>query len=276
MNIYNLFIFTLGFIDSATPVMEGIVKFHNYIFIYLTFIFFFVFTIFVNILTEFYYITNYPESTSQLYIRKYSGDLNKITHGTALEIFWTTMPSFILVAIALPSFGLLYGMEEVTDPTITFKVIGHQWYWSYEYSDSLPFFNAEDVIFDVETKTLSPGLTLKPVSINFDSNMVPEEELQLGEFRLLQVDNFIVLPTNVHIRALITSDDVLHSWAIPSFGVKVDAVPGRLNQTSIFIKRPGTYYGQCSELCGVNHGFMPIVVKAVDFEDYLNWLSTKI
>lgn len=259
-----MFFYLIGFTDSATPVMEGIVRFHNYIFIYLTFIFFFVFSIFINILLEFYHNTNYPELGEELFVRKFSGDLNKTAHGTALEIFWTTVPSFVLVAIALPSFGLLYGMEEVTDPSITFKIIGHQWYWSYEFSDSIFFQTPLSEKFNFNQ------------NLNFDSNMLSEEELNLGEFRLLAVDNPVVLPVNTHIRALITADDVLHSWAIPSFGVKVDAVPGRLNQVSMYIKRPGTYYGQCSELCGVNHGFMPIVIKAVDYENYCAWLGSKL
>lgn len=263
-----LFPFLIGFIDSATPVMEGIVKFHNYIFIYLTFIFFFVFCVLISIIIEFYYSVAYPKSNSEIVTRKFYGDLNKITHGTYLEIFWTIVPSFILVAIALPSFALLYGMEDISDPTLTFKIIGHQWYWSYEYSDTIQFekYNANDNKYEYDWKDCNTS---------FDSNMITEDELSPGEFRLLQVDNFVVLPTNFHIRCLITSEDVLHSWAVPALGLKVDAVPGRLNQAMIYIKRPGTYYGQCSELCGVNHGFMPIVVKAVDWEDFRAWILAK-
>lgn len=146
-------------------------------------------------------------------------------------------------------------MDEVIDPIITLKVIGSQWYWSYEYSDNLEF-SDEPLIFD--------------------SYMVQENDLELGQFRLLEVDNRVVVPTNSHIRVLITASDVLHSWAIPSLGVKLDACPGRLNQTSMFIKREGVFYGQCSEICGVNHGFMPIVIEAVSLEDYLTWLKNKI
>ena len=146
-------------------------------------------------------------------------------------------------------------MDEVIDPIITLKVIGSQWYWSYEYSDNLEF-SDEPLIFD--------------------SYMVQENDLELGQFRLLEVDNRVIVPTNSHIRVLITASDVLHSWAIPSLGVKLDACPGRLNQTSMFIKREGVFYGQCSEICGVNHGFMPIVVEAVSLEDYLTWLKNKI
>ena len=146
-------------------------------------------------------------------------------------------------------------MDEVIDPIITLKVIGSQWYWSYEYSDNLEF-SDEPLIFD--------------------SYMIQEDDLTIGQFRLLEVDNRVVVPTNSHIRVLITASDVLHSWAIPSLGIKLDACPGRLNQTSMFIKREGVFYGQCSEICGVNHGFMPIVVEAVSLEDYLAWLKNKI
>lgn len=140
------------------------------------------------------------------------------------------------------------------DPAVTLKVIGHQWYWSYEYSDY----------------TLSDS---ENAHINFDSYMINDDDLVVGGLRLLEVDNRIVLPVNTHIRVLITSADVLHSWAIPSFGLKVDACPGRLNQTTIFIKRLGTFYGQCSELCGTNHGFMPICVEIVTLADYTQWLE---
>ena len=146
-------------------------------------------------------------------------------------------------------------MDEVIDPIITLKVIGSQWYWSYEYSDNLEF-SDEPLIFD--------------------SYMIQEDDLTIGQFRILEVDNRVVVPTNSHIRVLITASDVLHSWAIPSLGIKLDACPGRLNQTSMFIKREGVFYGQCSEICGVNHGFMPIVVEAVSLENYLTWLKNKI
>jgi cytochrome c oxidase subunit 2 len=157
--------------------------------------------------------------------------------------------------IAVPSFALLYSMDEVIDPAITIKVIGHQWYWSYEYSD----YNTED------------GDT-----IEFDSYMVQEDDLEIGQLRLLEVDNRVVVPTNTHIRVLITSGDVIHAWAVPSLGVKADALPGRLNQAQMFIKREGVFHGQCSELCGANHGFMPIVVEAVSLQDYVSWVSSKL
>jgi heme/copper-type cytochrome/quinol oxidase subunit 2 len=147
-------------------------------------------------------------------------------------------------------------MDELIDPTITLKAVGHQWYWSYEFSDYA---------------TLEGG-----ESLNYDSYMIPEDDLTGGNLRLLEVDNRVVLPVQTHIRVLITSADVLHSWAVPSFGVKVDACPGRLNQTSVFIKREGTYFGQCSEICGVNHGFMPIVVEAVSLNNYVTWIANKL
>ena len=179
----------------------------------------------------------------------------KLLHGTTIEILWTVMPSLILVLIAIPSFALLYSLDEVVDPAVTIKTIGHQWYWSYEYSD---YTQADDQ------------------SIAFDSYMIPDEDLELGQLRLLEVDNRVVLPVNTHIRVIITAADVLHSWAIPSLGVKCDAVPGRLNQIPLFIKREGVFYGQCSELCGVNHAFMPIVIEAVSLENYIAWISTKL
>lgn len=164
------------------------------------------------------------------------------------------MPSLILVVVALPSFALLYSIDEVVDPSITVKCVGHQWFWSYEYSD-----------FEARLG-----------NINFDSYMIPEDELELGELRLLEVGNRVVLPTSTHIRILVTAADVLHSWAVPSLGVKVDACPGRLNQTSIFFLRSGVFFGQCSEICGVGHANMPIVVESVTPENYVSWLVDKV
>jgi len=164
--------------------------------------------------------------------------------------------SITFIIIAVPSFNLLYSLDETIDPAVTLKVVGHQWYWSYEYSDYA---------------TLEGG-----DSLNFDSYMLPEDDLTQGSFRLLEVDHRVTLPVNSHIRVLVTAADVLHSWAVPSFGIKVDACPGRLNQVSLYIKREGVYYGQCSEICGVNHGFMPIVVKGVSVDDYISWIATKL
>jgi cytochrome c oxidase subunit 2 len=231
----------MGFQDPATPVMQGIIDLHHDICFFMVVILVFVLWMLVRTLYHFQQGKNpVPE---------------KIIHGTTIEIAWTVAPSLVLVLIAIPSFALLYSMDEVVDPAVTVKAIGHQWYWSYEYSD----YNTSD----------------EP-SIAFDSYLIPEDDLEPGQLRLLEVDNRVVVPVNTHIRMIITSADVLHSWAVPSLGVKCDAVPGRLNQTPIFIKREGVFYGQCSELCGANHGFMPIVVEAVSLENYVNWISNKL
>ena len=148
-------------------------------------------------------------------------------------------------------------MDEIIYPVMTIKVIGNQWYWTYEYSDILNYLDSEE-------------------SLIFESYMIQESDLDIGQFRLLEVDNRVVVPTLTHVRVLITASDVLHSWAIPSLGIKLDACPGRLNQTSMFIKREGVFYGQCSEICGVNHAFMPIVIESVNIENYINWLQEKI
>lgn len=175
-----------------------------------------------------------------------------VRHSTKLEIIWTLLPTFVLVVIALPSFALLYSYDEpLSNPIVTLKIIGHQWYWTVEYSDYL---NGANIIFD--------------------SYMVHEDELRVGQLRLLEVDQRIILPVGVSIRVLITAADVLHSWALPAFAVKADAIPGRLNQIMMLITRPGVFYGQCSELCGVNHGFMPIVVEAVEMSAYLRWMQS--
>jgi cytochrome c oxidase subunit 2 len=230
----------INFQDPATPVLEGIIDFHNDLMILLTVIGVMVFWVMGRCISLF---ENNPNPTN-------------IVHGTTLEMIWTIIPAVILMFVAVPSFALLYSMDEILDPAVTLKVVGHQWYWSYEYSDY----------------TSSEG-----ESINFDSYMIPEEDLTVqGPLRLLEVDNRIVLPINTHIRVIVTAADVLHCWAIPSFAMKIDACPGRLNQTSLFIKRAGIFYGQCSEICGVNHGFMPIVVEGVELEDYISWISNKL
>ena len=234
----------LGFQDPATPIMEGIINFHNHIMFFLTAIGVFVFWLLGRCLVLYNAETN-------------TDKIDNFTHATTVEIVWTIVPAIILMIIAVPSFALLYSMDEMLDPAVTLKVVGHQWYWSYEYSD----YN---------------HLTEENEGINFDSYMIAEDDLQPGLFRLLEVDNRVVLPVNTHIRVLVTAADVLHSWAVPSFGVKVDACPGRLNQTSMFIKRPGVFYGQCSEICGVNHGFMPICVEVVNLEQYTDWLESKL
>nr|YP_009526492.1 cytochrome c oxidase subunit II [Tachaea chinensis]ATO58508.1 cytochrome c oxidase subunit 2 [Tachaea chinensis]QGT15727.1 cytochrome c oxidase subunit 2 [Tachaea chinensis] len=165
-----------------------------------------------------------------------------------IEIIWTILPALILVFIALPSLRTLYLMDEIHSPSITIKSIGHQWYWSYEYSDFS--------------------------DINFDSYMIPTNELEDSMFRLLETDNHVVLPMLHMIRVLTTSSDVIHSWTIPSLGVKSDSVPGRLNQMSFSISKPGLLYGQCSEICGSNHSFMPITLESVNMKSFLSWLKT--
>ena len=169
------------------------------------------------------------------------------SHNTRLEIVWTAIPALILLVIAVPSFRLLYYENRVPDAAMTLKVTGHQWYWSYAYPDQGKF--------------------------AFDSMMVDDGDLKPGQVRLLTVDHPVVLPVGVTVRVQITSEDVIHSWSVPALGVKTDAIPGRLNETWVRIDAPGLYYGQCSQLCGVNHGFMPIMVKAVPKAEFHAWLA---
>nr|YP_010535716.1 cytochrome c oxidase subunit II [Ornithodoros tartakovskyi]UYB78667.1 cytochrome c oxidase subunit II [Ornithodoros tartakovskyi]UYB78680.1 cytochrome c oxidase subunit II [Ornithodoros tartakovskyi] len=170
-----------------------------------------------------------------------------LMEGQEIETLWTIMPAIILVTIALPSLRLLYLMEESFYPSISLKAIGHQWYWSYEYPD-----------FNIE----------------MDSFMIPPQDMTLETFRLLDVDNRIVIPFNTNTRILVSSADVIHSWTIPSIGVKMDAVPGRLNQISTTMNRPGIFFGQCSEICGANHSFMPISMEVTSLENFLAWIKT--
>jgi len=178
-------------------------------------------------------------------------------HSTFLEFVWASFPTVIIILILIPSLFLLYSLDEDFYPKFTLKVMGHQWFWTYEYSDWVE---------------LSSG-DLKRVDIKFDSCLILESDLAIGAKRLLEVDKRVVLPINVTLRFLITSGDVLHSWSVPEMGIKVDAVPGRLNQFLTLIRRPGIFYGQCSELCGVAHGFMPIVIQAVPFHVYSDWIA---
>nr|YP_010835015.1 cytochrome c oxidase subunit 2 [Cryptomonas gyropyrenoidosa]WFQ82690.1 cytochrome c oxidase subunit 2 [Cryptomonas gyropyrenoidosa] len=230
----------ISFQDPATPIMEGIIALHHDLMFVLSIIGASVIWLLLRTAYLFYHKNNLIPST--------------ISHGTTIEIVWTVTPSIILMVIAIPSFALLYSIDEIIDPAVTLKAIGHQWYWSYEYSD----------YSNIEGK-----------SINFDSYMINDDDLQKGQLRLLEVDNRVILPSNTHIRVLITATDVLHSWAIPSLGIKMDACPGRLNQVSMFIKRNGVFYGQCSEICGIQHGFMPIVVEAILVENYIKWVAVQ-
>jgi len=171
-----------------------------------------------------------------------------------VEYIWTIIPIMILVQIAIPSLLLLYMLDESIDCSLSVKVIAHQWYWRYEYTDK----------WFLEK--------LKIPQVEFDSYMIPSNELEIGIFRLLEVDNRVVLPYNLHTRLLITSADVLHAWTVPSLGVKVDAVPGRINIVRIIIQRPGLRFGQCSEICGANHRFIPICIEAVNLKTWINWI----
>jgi cytochrome c oxidase subunit 2 len=190
----------------------------------------------------------------------------KIREHMLIEIIWTIVPSIILILIAIPSFALLYAMDEVTDPKLTVKAIGYQWFWGYEYA------HAYDIIeYNYLKDSLGYTTRYYRDALIYDSVMLTDSELLTGYHRLLEVDRQLILPVNTHIRIMITGADVIHSWAVPSFGIKVDAVPGRMSQVGVFVKHEGVFYGQCSELCGVNHGFMPIVVKVVSYDNFLTW-----
>lgn len=193
-----------------------------------------------------------------------SSKIHKFNHNTVVETIWTLIPIAIVLAIAIPSFVLMYALDAALDGVITVKAIGHQWYWSYEceFPDVLGYLDDElDGIIE----------NINMINIHFDSYMIYTDQLKEGEIRLLEVDKALFLPFRVPVDIVITSVDVIHSWAVPSLGVKVDAVPGRLNHIGVFIERKGVFFGQCSELCGVNHGFMPIKVVAVSYADYINY-----
>lgn len=224
------------FQDPASPSQEGIIELHDNLMFYMLATLGLVSYLLFTILRVFG-----RNPISYKYLR----------HGTLIEVIWTIFPAVILLFIAFPSFILLYLCDEVVDPAMTIKAIGRQWYWVYEYSD-----------FISET-----GET-----IELESYIVPTDMLEFGQLRMLDVDNRIIAPVDTHIRFIITAGDVLHDFAIPSLGIKVDACPGRLNQVSVLIQRESVYYGQCSELCGVLHSSMPIVVEAVSLEKFVEWL----
>nr|YP_010758152.1 cytochrome c oxidase subunit II [Elephantulus fuscipes]WEW63462.1 cytochrome c oxidase subunit II [Elephantulus fuscipes]WEW63488.1 cytochrome c oxidase subunit II [Elephantulus fuscipes] len=221
--------FQLGFQDASSPIMEELMHFHDH-------------TLMIVFLI----------SSLVLYI--ISAMLTtKLTHTSTMdaqevETIWTILPAAILILIALPSLRILYMMDEINNPAMTVKTMGHQWYWSYEYTDY--------------------------TDLSFDSYMIPTNELAPGGLRLLEVDNRLVLPMDIPIRMLISSEDVLHSWAMPALGMKTDAIPGRLNQATLSSSRPGLFYGQCSEICGSNHSFMPIVLEIVPLKHFDNWSYT--
>lgn len=234
-----------GFQLPASPIAEGIFNFHHDLFFFLTAICIFVFYLLTRCI--------------MLYRKEVNAEPLVVVHAPTLEIIWTIIPAVILIFVAIPSFSLLYSMDEIVEPLLTIKVIGHQWYWSYEFLDpnilfKLYYKNSADETANVDLD----------VTCAFDSYMVADDDLVDTSKRLLEVDNKLYLPIETNIRVLVTSADVLHCWAVPSLGVKLDACPGRLNQTALYMKRPGTFYGQCSEICGINHAFMPIAVVGLD------------
>lgn len=229
----------LYFQDSASPQMESLVELHDNIMYYLVGVLFAVAWIQAAIVKNF-------ESSKSPISNKY------LNHGTLIELIWTITPALILVLIAFPSFKLLYLMDEVTDPSLSVLAEGHQWYWSYEYPD---FLNSDGDF------------------VEFDSYLVPESDLEKGGLRMLEVDNRVILPEITHTRFILTAADVIHSFAVPALGVKCDAYPGRLNQFSVLTNREATYFGQCSEICGVLHSSMPIVIQSVSLVKFLSWVD---
>nr|YP_010583758.1 cytochrome c oxidase subunit II [Bathypolypus sponsalis]UXN83954.1 cytochrome c oxidase subunit II [Bathypolypus sponsalis] len=217
----------LGFQDANSPLMEQLIFFHDHTMFIL-----------ITILSLVFYIT------ILLMTNEFSSLL--ITESQKIETMWTIIPSIILLFLALPSLKLLYLLDESIDPLITIKVLGHQWYWSYEYSDFM--------------------------NIEFDAYMMPSNEINVGSYRLLETDHHLTMPMKTNTRMIISSTDVIHSWAIPSMGMKVDAIPGRLNQLNMYSNRPGLFYGQCSEICGANHSFMPITLEIINMQTFNNWL----
>lgn len=310
----------IGFQSPATPIMEGIIDLHNYIFFYLILVFVVVAWMFCYILINFFFASTFfydfflknaffknyniidnnlvlfffkfyykiMERNSNISFEQFMINIKeklilntyskledykytkKIVEHAGIELIWTILPSIILVLIAIPSFALLYAMDEIIDPKVTVKAIGYQWFWNYEYAET-----KDEILFYDKTDLLGYNLREYRNYLNFDSVMYTYEELPFGFHRLLDVDHQMILPTNVHIRLMITGGDVIHSWSVPALGVKVDAIPGRMNQVGVFIKREGIFYGQCSELCGVNHGFMPIAVKAVNYDKFIKWYYNK-
>ncbi len=225
--------FRLSFAESGSYEALRLVEFHDFLFFFLLLI-----SIFVGLMITVILI-NFTVTPFNIFFNKFKW--GKILHNPELEFIWTVMPTIILINMALPTFTLLYSMDLILDPKSNIKVIGNQWYWGYETSD----------------------FYYRPTNFSFDSFMIPTEQLTEGERRLFEVDNFLILPAKSEFRLLITAKDVLHSWALPSFGIKLDAVPGRLNANGLNTRVPGLYFGQCSELCGPNHGFMPIVLNVI-------------
>nr|APU89518.1 cytochrome oxidase subunit 2 [Oniscus asellus] len=218
---------SVGLQDGNSPLMEQLIFFHDYVMIVLVMV-----TAIVGYAMLSLLMNNLINRS--------------LLENQSIELIWTILPALVLLFIAFPSLRLLYLLDEISSPEVTVKVVGHQWYWSYEYSDFK--------------------------KMEFDSYMLPASDLNPPQFRSLEVDNRVVIPYKTQMRVLITAADVIHSWTIPGLGVKVDAVPGRLNQLSIFSNRPGVLYGQCSEICGANHSFMPISLEMVSTKQFMTWL----
>lgn len=262
------------FNKPASPIMHGIIDLHDFIMIYLVFIVFFVIFMLSIILKESTIIGS--NSIKQYYKVKSVYNI-KFDHHTLLETIWIIIPSLILFTIAIPSFIILYAMDIIPDHDFSIKVIGHQWYWSYEYlMNNILFYN-------ISTSTNGEYFYNEDEFLHrysFDSYMIPTDELQFKhQLRLLDTTNPLVIPVGRYASLTITSTDVIHAFAVPALGIKVDAVPGRLNTVALYIMELGHYYGQCSELCGVNHGFMPIEIYCVDlvgFSIYKAALASKI
>ena len=231
----------MDFQPSATPVMDRLDEFNFLISVFMVIVNTFVIALLAYVVWRFSAKRNPTPS--------------KTSHNTLLEVVWTAAPIMILVVIAIPSFKLLYFADRAVDAEMTVKAVGHQWYWSYEYPDHGAF-------------TFDATLVCRT-----DEECASEAAGGVTPIRLLDTDNRVVLPINTKIRLLVTADDVLHNWAMPSFGIKLDAVPGRINETWMEIQREGVYYGQCSELCGVDHGFMPITVEALSKADFAAWVG---
>ena len=226
-------IWATGFQKAVTPIMAQITDLHNFLFVIITVITLFVLGLLIVVIVRFNHRANPIPSTT--------------SHNTLIEVIWTGIPIIILAVIAVPSLKLLYVADRAPDAEMTIKAIGKQWYWSYEYPDHGDF--------------------------TFDAYMVPEDELKPGQPRLLTADNALVVPVKTKVRLLVTAGDVIHSFAVPAFGVKMDGVPGRINETWFEITETGTYYGQCSEICGTGHSFMPIEVRVVTKPEFENWVK---
>jgi cytochrome c oxidase subunit 2 len=219
----------LLFQDASSPIILQLISFHDHTLIILTLV--------ITVVSYALYVIIINKFTNRYLIE-----------AQQIETIWTILPAIILLFLALPSLRLLYLTDEIRNPRITLKAIGHQWYWRYEYTDF--------------------------INIEIDSYITPTSDLSIGDYRLLEVDNRVVLPIQIEIRVLVTAADVIHSWTVPSLVVKVDAVPGRLNQLGFTINNPGVFYGQCSEICGANHSFIPISIESVNIPSFTKWISS--